>query len=103
MNLEELIEKCGEKNAKSLVSKSPGKLLQYINYSAASNTSGGIQGITSHSERIDSDGTVDMATKEFPNDCKKLDFTTYREHEGSRNGGLLVGVTHPDSTNGEII
>jgi hypothetical protein len=103
IDMDKLIEKCGEKNAKSLVSKSPGKLLQYINYSAASNTSGGIQGITSHSERIDSDGTVDMATKEFPNDCKKLDFTTYREHEGSRNGGLLVGVTHPDSTNGEII
>jgi len=103
LDMDKLIEKCGEKNAKSLVSKSPGKLLQYINYSAASNTSGGIQGITSHSERIDKDGTVDMATKEFPNDCKKLDFTTYREHETSRNGGLLVGVTHPDSTNGEII
>jgi hypothetical protein len=103
VDMDKLIEKCGEKNAKSLVKTSPGKLIQYINYSAASSTSGGVQGITSHSERIDSDGTVDMATKEFPNDCKKLDFSTYREHETVRNGGLLVGVTHPDSSNGEII
>lgn len=99
---DKLTELVGEKNSKSLLKTSPTKLLQGMNYMAACNTDGGIQGLRSHSQKITDDG-IDMATKDFPNDFKKLDFTTFREHEDSRNGGLTVGVTHPDEGKGEII
>ena len=68
-------------------------------------TAGGIKGLNSHTQKI-TDSGVKLATKPTPNDCKKLSIRTYREHEKSssaRNGGLLIGVEHPDEDKGENI
>jgi hypothetical protein len=105
VDMDKLIEMTGEKNAAAITKKSPGALLAFINYKAASKTAGGIKGLNSHTQKI-TDSGVKLATKATPNDCKKLSIRTYREHEKSssaRNGGLLIGVEHPDEDKGENI